>query len=58
MSDQHESETFIKTPRQLAWIVFLAFAVPITIAILLVKFSGLSTQTGPGGSGSRSPAAS
>lgn len=48
MSDQHESETFIKTPRQLAWIVFLAFAVPITIAILLVKFSGLSTQTGLG----------
>ena len=43
MSDEHTS--FIKTPRQLAIVVALAFAVPITLIVLV---SQLVTGTAPG----------
>lgn len=46
MSDEHQS--FIKTPRQLITVVVLAFVVPITIIVLLVKLVGTSTRTGVG----------
>jgi hypothetical protein len=36
MSDEHEA--FIKTPKQLITVVFLAFVVPIIIIILLVQY--------------------
>jgi cytochrome c5 len=43
MHDQHASP--IKTPKQLAIVVLLAFLVPITIIVLLVKFvAGQSLQ--------------
>jgi len=48
MSDEHSS--FIKTPKQLAIVVILAFAVPVTIIVLL---SQLVTGVSPG-SGSES----
>jgi cytochrome c5 len=52
MSDQHASP--IKTPKQLAIVIVLAFAIPITIIILLAKFvAGLSLQGA--GSTSMSP---
>jgi cytochrome c5 len=44
MSDEHTS--FIKTPRQLAIVVALAFAVPITLIVLV---SQLVTGVSPGG---------
>jgi len=46
MSDEHQG--FIKTPRQLITVIVLAFVVPITIIVLLVKFVGSSTRTGAG----------
>lgn len=46
MSDEHQG--FIKTPRQLITVIVLAFVVPITIIVLLVKFVGNSTRTGAG----------
>lgn len=43
MSDQHASP--IKTPKQLAIVIALAFIVPITIIVLLAKFvAGLSLE--------------
>ncbi len=48
MSDEHDSESFIKTPKQLIWIIFLAFVVPVAIIVLLVKFIGTTTQMAPG----------
>jgi len=54
MSDQHASP--IKTPKQLAIVVALAFLIPITIIILLAKFvAGQSVQGA--GSTSMSPEA-
>jgi cytochrome c5/cytochrome c551/c552 len=44
MSDEHTS--FIKTPRQLAIVIVIAFAVPITLIVLL---SQLVTGVAPGG---------
>lgn len=46
MSDEHES--FIKTPKQLVWIIFLAFAVPIAIIALLITYVGTTTKEAPG----------
>ncbi|MFA7505989.1 MAG: c-type cytochrome [Burkholderiaceae bacterium] len=46
MSDEHES--FIKTPKQLIWIIVLAFAVPVLIIVLLVKYAGTTTTLAPG----------
>ena len=46
MSDEHES--FIKTPKQLVWIIFLAFAVPIAIITLLITYVGTVTKEAPG----------
>ncbi|MCZ2096140.1 MAG: c-type cytochrome [Anaerolineae bacterium] len=46
MSDEHQG--FIRTPRQLITVVVLAFVVPVTIIVLLVKFVGSSTRTGAG----------
>jgi len=46
MSDEHES--FIKTPKQLIWIVVLAFVVPVVIIALLVKYIGTTTTLAPG----------
>ena len=50
MSDEHSS--FIKTPKQLAIVVALAFAIPVTLIVLLSQFvTGISP-----GSGSQSEA--
>jgi cytochrome c5 len=54
MSDQHASP--IKTPKQLAVVIALAFIVPITIIILLVKFVAGEHLQSPGSS-SMSPEA-
>src|SRR5690606_2464131 len=54
MSDEHES--FIKTPKQLVWIIFLAFAVPIAIIVLLITYVG-STTTQAIGSDNMTPEA-
>jgi cytochrome c5 len=54
MSDQHASP--IKTPRQLAVVVVLAFLVPVTIIVLLVKFVAGEKLQGAG-STSMSPEA-
>ncbi len=52
MSDQ----SFIKTPRQLLWVVGLAFIVPISLIFLLVTFV-VSGSTGGAGSDAMSEAA-
>jgi cytochrome c5 len=50
MSDEHSS--FIKTPKQLAVVVALAFAIPVTLVVLLSQFvTGITP-----GSGSQSEA--
>src|SRR5690606_10121182 len=54
MSDEHES--FIETPKQLVWIIFLAFAVPIAIIVLLITYVG-STTTQAIGSDNMTPEA-
>jgi len=45
---EHDSETFIKTPKQLVWIIVLAFLIPIIIIALLVMFIGTTTRLAPG----------
>lgn len=48
MHDQHASP--IKTPKQLAIVIVLAFVVPITIIVLLVKFVAGHSLEGVGSS--------
>ncbi len=38
MSDDHEHESFIKTPKQLIITVIVSFAVPILVAVLASQF--------------------
>lgn len=44
-------EAFIKTPRQLIWVVTLAFVVPIFVIILLINFVGVSNKPAAGSDG-------
>lgn len=41
-------QSFIKTPRQLIWVVALAFIVPITVIFLLVTFVATGSVGGAG----------
>lgn len=53
MSDEQDTGSFIKSPRQLVWVVFLAFALPVVIVSLLLKISSVTTRTAPGSEVSR-----
>jgi cytochrome c5 len=44
-------EAFIKTPRQLIWVVTLAFLVPIIVIVLLINFVGSSAKPAAGSEG-------
>jgi cytochrome c5 len=44
-------EAFIKTPRQLIWVVTLAFVVPIFVIVLLINFVGVSNKPAAGSEG-------
>jgi cytochrome c5 len=42
-------ESFIKTPKQLAWAVGLAIVVPVIVIVMLASFVASLTKEGPGG---------
>ena len=46
--DDDAHEGFIKTPKQLVWVVVLAFVVPILLIVLLVNFVAVGTRPAAG----------
>lgn len=51
MSDAHdEHETFIKTPKQLIWIVVASFVIPVLLIVMLAQYVTGDNKVGAGSS--------